>query len=54
VGQILLGRKYKKNFEIPIVYYFQLLAIAQGYEPHDVGLHLHKVKLDKIMEKVAA
>ena len=53
VGQILLGRKYNKNFDIPIVYYFQLLAIAQGFDPRDVGVHLHKVKLDKIMEKVA-
>ena len=54
VGQILLGRKYKKEFNIPIVYYFQLLGMAQGLAPNDVGLHLHKVKLDKILEKVAA
>lgn len=50
--QIILGRKYKKTLDIPIVYYFQLLGLAQGLDPKDVGLHLHKVKVDHIFEKV--
>ncbi len=48
-GQILLGRKYKKSFDIPVVYAFQLLGMAQGLEPEEVGLQHHKVKMDKLL-----
>jgi len=48
IGQIKVGRKFNKKFEIPVVYYFQLLAIAQGLKPEEVGLHRHKVKADHL------
>ncbi len=44
LGQIILGRKLKKTFNIPIVYYFQLLGIAQGLSSREVGLQYHKVQ----------
>jgi heterodisulfide reductase subunit B len=52
-GQILLGRKYKKTFDIPIIYAFQLLALAQGLTPEEIGLHLHKVKIEKLLNATA-
>ena len=54
MGQIILGRKYKKTFDVPIVYYFQLLGLAQGLKPKEVGLNMHKVKIDRIFDIVAA
>jgi heterodisulfide reductase subunit B len=54
IGQILLGRKLKREFDVPIVYYFQLLGIAQGLDPREVGLHMHKVKVDRVLSTVAA
>lgn len=54
LGQIVLGRKLKKTFDVPIVYYFQLLGLAQGLEPKEVGLHMHKVKADRIFDMVTA
>lgn len=52
VRQIILNRKYKKNLEIPVIYYFQLLGLAQGLSREEVGLHLHKIKVDKILDKI--
>jgi heterodisulfide reductase subunit B len=52
IRQIILGRKHKKKLDVPIVYYFQLLGLAQGLNTKDVGLHMHKVKADQIFEKV--
>lgn len=52
VGQVLLGRKFKKTLNIPVVYAFQLLGLAQGFKPEDVGLHMHKIKFDRIIEMV--
>jgi len=52
LGQMLLSRKYNKTFNLPVIYYFQLLGLAQGLSPHDVGLYRHKIKTDKILEKL--
>lgn len=54
LGQITLGRKLNKKFEVPIVYYFQLLGVAQGMSLEEVGLNMHKVKVDKIFETALA
>ena len=54
LGQIVLGRKLKKTFNVPIIYYFQLLGLAQGMNLQEVGLHRHKVKFDNILEPAGA
>jgi heterodisulfide reductase subunit B len=50
VKQIVLNRKYKKDFEVPVIYYFQLLGLAQGLGRQEVGLQYHKIKVDRILE----
>ncbi len=54
LGQIVVGRKKGTKFDIPVIYYFQLLGLAQGLSAEDVGLGLHKVKADRILERVGA
>lgn len=54
IGQIKLKRTFGKNFQIPIVYYFQLLAIAQGASPDQVGIKWHKVKTKEFLEKITS
>ena len=54
VGQIKVARRYGLEFVIPPVYYFQLLALAQGLEPAEVGLDKHKLKAGKLLEMVGA
>jgi heterodisulfide reductase subunit B len=54
LGQIVLGRKFKKKLDVPVVYYFQLLGLAQGLTPEEVGLHMHKVKAKSLTDQVAA
>lgn len=52
LGQKLLSRKYNKDFNLPVIYYFQLLGLAQGLSPRDVGLHRHKIKTDIVLDKL--
>lgn len=52
-GQLKMKRVYKKELNIPVVYYFQLLGLAQGYSPEEMGLHRHKIKPKEFMEKVS-
>lgn len=51
LGQLLLKRK-GKEFNIPVLYYFELLALALGYKPDEIGLNLHKIKLGSFLEKL--
>jgi heterodisulfide reductase subunit B len=53
VGQLLINRKYKENFNLPVIYYFQLLGLAQGMEPKEMGLQRHKIKTNALLEKLA-
>jgi len=52
-GQLKLARKYKLGFTIPPVYYFQLLAVAQGLSAEAVGLDKHKIKPEKLLAGAA-
>jgi len=54
LGQIKLSRKLNKDLTIPILYYFQLLGLAQGFSPQEMGLHLHKTKPDQIIKKLTS
>jgi heterodisulfide reductase subunit B len=35
---------------LPVIYFCQMLGLAQGFSPEEVGLHLHRIKIDRIME----
>ncbi|MBU1023286.1 CoB--CoM heterodisulfide reductase iron-sulfur subunit B family protein [bacterium] len=54
IGQIKMNRVFDKKFETPVVYYFQLLALAQGINPDLIGLKWHKIKPKAFLEKIAA
>jgi heterodisulfide reductase subunit B len=54
LGQIVVGRKKGTAFNIPVIYYFQLLGLAQGLSPAELGLGLHKVKADALLARVGA
>ncbi len=52
LGQLIIARKRGKNFNIPVIYLFQLLGLAQGLSAEEVGLHKHRIKADKVLEKI--
>jgi len=52
LGQVMIARTKGKEFNIPIIYYFQLLGLAHGFSPEEVGLHMHRIKFDKVMKKI--
>ncbi len=52
LGQLLISRKFNKKFAIPVFYYFQLLGLAQGFSPEEIGLQRHKIKARPTLEKL--
>jgi len=54
LGQLKLSRKFNTDIHIPVLYYFQLLALAQGLSPEDIGLSRHKIKTDIVIKKLSS
>ena len=54
MGQILIARKMNRQFNLPVIYFCQLLGLAQGFAPEEIGLHLHRIKVDRIIEMIGA
>jgi heterodisulfide reductase subunit B len=54
LGQVMISRKWNKTYNIPVVYCSQLVGLAMGFSPHEMGLHLHMVKVDDFAKKIGA
>jgi len=54
LGQLKLSRLFNTKIEIPVLYYFQLLGLAQGIPPEKLGLSRHKIKATELVEKIGA
>jgi heterodisulfide reductase subunit B len=52
IGQIQIRGKFKEDYNIPIMHYSELLAVALGVEPKELALETHKIKTDKILAKI--
>ncbi len=52
IGQIRVAKKFDLEFKVPPIYYFQMLALAQGLDPTEVGLDKHKLKPDKLLARL--
>jgi len=51
-NQRKINAKYGTNFNIPVLYLTELIAIAQGVLPADLGLNFHAVKMKSLIERL--
>jgi len=54
IGQLRVSRKFEEKYQIPVVYYFQLLALAQGATVEELGIKFHKIMPEIFYNKLAA
>jgi heterodisulfide reductase subunit B len=53
MGQVIASRKFQKNFNIPVVFYAQLLGLALGFDAKELGLdQIHKISTANLLQKV--
>ena len=52
VGQLKISRQFETDLQIPVLYYFQLLALAQGADIKTVGIPFHKIMPAAFVEKL--
>ncbi|MGQ9539431.1 MAG: CoB--CoM heterodisulfide reductase iron-sulfur subunit B family protein [Candidatus Bathycorpusculaceae bacterium] len=53
LGQVLIKSAYKEKYNMPIVHYAELLSLSLGVEPKELALDFHKMKIDKVLEKIS-
>ena len=53
IGQLQVKTKFNEVYELPILHYSELIALALGVDSDELALRSHKVKADKIIEKIA-
>lgn len=47
-----LSKLYDINYNIPVIYITELLALAMGFSPEEIGLKFHRIRLNEILEKL--
>ena len=47
-----LSKKFETEYNIPVLYLTELLALAMGISGDDIGLKFHRVRLKDILEKL--
>ena len=52
VNQKKISTTFNQEYNIPVVYYPQLLGLAMGFSPDELGFSMNRVKTDKLLEKL--
>jgi heterodisulfide reductase subunit B len=53
-GQAMIKSTYKEEYNMPIIHYAELLSLSLGVEPKELALDFHRVKIDKVLEKIGS
>jgi len=53
MGQRIVSKKYNlEGMNIPVLHYPQVLALAFGYTPSEIGLDLHTIQTSGFLQKI--
>lgn len=52
VGQLEVNKKFGKNYKIPVLHYSQLLGLAFGFTPEELGIDKNFVDCSALIEKL--
>lgn len=52
VGQVQVNKEFGTNYQIPVLYYTQLLGLAQGFTPKQMGLDKHSISTKPLLDKL--
>jgi len=51
-SQKIIGRKFSKNYEIPVLFYPQILGLALGINKEELGFEMNRVNVSGLLSKV--
>ncbi len=53
IGQVQVKSKFNETYDMPVLHYSELLALALGIDPKELALETHKIKTDKVLNKIS-
>jgi len=51
-GQIEIKEKFGISYDLPVLHFCELLGLAQGMSPQELGLDLHAISCEPFLQKV--
>ena len=51
-NQRKIEKAFQKEYKLPILYYPQLLGLALGLEPDELGMRMNRVKTTELVKKI--
>ncbi|MBS7652125.1 MAG: CoB--CoM heterodisulfide reductase iron-sulfur subunit B family protein [Candidatus Bathyarchaeia archaeon] len=51
--QRMIKREGKAAFNIPVLYYSELLSLALGFSPSEIGLRFHRTSVEPLLERLS-
>ncbi len=51
-GQVEIKEKFGDSYDLPVLHYNQLLGIAQGMNPEELGLDAHEISVEPLLAKI--
>ena len=52
MGQLMIRSKLKEEHNMPVLHYSELLSLALGIDPEELAPQFHKIKLDRVLNKI--
>ncbi len=52
LGQMLIKSTFHEEYNMPVLHYSELLSLALEIDPKELGLDFHKIKVDKVLNKI--
>lgn len=52
MGQLLFKRRTGESYNVPVLNYTDLLGLALGVEPRELGMNIHKIDPSPLLEKI--
>jgi heterodisulfide reductase subunit B len=54
INQRSIERQFEATYRLPVLYYPQVLGLALGFGPDELGFRLNRVKAREILKKIEA
>jgi len=51
-GQVEIKEKFGDVYDLPVLHYNQLLGLAQGMNPDELGLDAHEISVEPLLAKI--
>jgi len=52
LGQMLIKSSFHEEYNMPVLHYTELLSLGLGIDPKELALDFHKIRIDKVLNKI--